>query len=55
MDNIYIGKGTLAICPYSGDPSIISSFNDYIDKSKCAYHEECSVDPCPLAESLRSM
>ncbi len=44
----YQAKGTLQICPYSGEQTIILSFGSDTDKSQCTYHKECIIDPCPL-------
>ena len=48
----YIAKGTLQVCPYSGEPAIVISNSISVDKSQCEFSEECVVEHCPLEQEL---
>ena len=49
----YLAKGALMTCPYSGQVTIVSSFGTDVDKSQCAYSEECTIEQCPLEQELK--
>lgn len=48
----YLKKGTLQICPYSGNTAIVTSSNEEADKSKCPNASECVIEHCPLEKEL---
>lgn len=52
-EEYYQKKGTLQTCPYSAEPSIITSSGSVIDKSQCSHATECSIALCPLEQELK--
>lgn len=49
----YLEKGTLQVCPYSGELAIVSSSGAKVDKSQCVHSNECTIQLCPLEQELK--
>lgn len=55
MDKGYISGGTLQLCPFTGEPAIVTFSDDgkSFDRSQCPHNSECSDESCPLCNHLR--
>lgn len=53
MNKKYIHTGTLRVCSYSEEITIITANHSEIDKSKCTYFKECTINPCPLEKYIK--
>lgn len=48
----YIARGTLQTCPFSKQPTIMTSFDGVVKKEQCPNYAECKASICPLEEKL---
>lgn len=50
----YHAAGTLRVCPFSKEITIVTSQDRKIDSTSCQYAKECTIKSCPLERHILS-